>query len=153
MRLLATALILALTSAACTSGSDVTGTSSPKPLANGSMRATIDGTAWSATPSVTASNRGGVIGVGGTDATQTIAFALAANVPGTYVLGPLNPANCELTTTGGVVWTAAGNVGSGTITITSLTATDVAGTFSFTLVRAGGGASKTVTNGAFDIKL
>lgn len=51
------------------------------------------------------------------------------------------------------MWTAAGNIGSGTITITSLSSTDVAGTFSFTLMRSGGGASKAVSNGAFDIKL
>ena len=152
MRLLTTALtLLVLTAAGCKS-SDATGPSSTKPLPNGSMSAKFDGADWAATLSVRASNSGTIVGVAGTDLNQTLAFALAATAPGTYNIGPLSPANAELTTTGGVVYTAAGNVGSGTITITSLTATAVAGTFTFNMVKSGGGATRSVTNGVFNIK-
>jgi len=154
MRLLSAGLaLLVLTSAACSSGSDVTGPSSTKPLPNGSMSAKFGGADWSATASVHASSTNGIIGVAGTDINQTLAFALSANAPGTYNIGQLSATNAELTTTGGVVWVAGGNLGSGTITITSLTATAVAGTFSFNLVKNGGGATISVTSGVFNIKL
>ncbi len=154
MRLRSTGLILLVLAAAACKSSDATGpnTNNTHP-ANGSMTANIDGAAWNASLTVTASNNGTIIGAAGTDAAQTLAFALAGTGPGTYTIGPLSPMNAELTTTGGVVYSAAGNIGGGSVTITSVTSTAVAGTFTFTLVKSGGGASKTVTNGAFNIKL
>lgn len=52
--------------------------------------------------------------------------------------------------------TAAAYIGtSGTITVTNLTATNISGTFSFTGAdsNGGSGATKTVTNGTFNIAL
>jgi len=151
MRLRSAGLTLLLLAVAACKSSDATGPNNNHP-ANGSMTATIDGAAWNASLTVHASSTNGIVGVAGTDATQTIAFALAANGPGTYSIGPLSPENAELTTTGGIVFTAAGNVGGGSVTITSLTSTAVAGTFTFTMVKSGGGANRSVTNGAFNIK-
>ncbi|RZK14708.1 MAG: hypothetical protein EOO56_24370 [Hymenobacter sp.] len=45
-----------------------------------------------------------------------------------------------------------GNIGSGTVTITTLSATTVVGTFSFTGQTISGPATKTVTNGKFSVK-
>ena len=44
--------------------------------------------------------------------------------------------------------------GSGTLTVTAIDATHVAGTFAFTAVAGGGGSGgpRQVTNGQFDIK-
>lgn len=43
--------------------------------------------------------------------------------------------------------------GSGTIAVTSLSATNVSGTFTFTAINPRGGLSKAVTNGAFNLSL
>ena len=49
-------------------------------------------------------------------------------------------------------WAASGTVGgSGSITITSVTTTEIAGTFQATLVGAGSAGPGTITNGAFDL--
>ena len=154
MRLRSAGITLLLLAAAACKSSDATGpnNNNNNHPANGSMTAIIDGAAWNAALTVHASNTNGIIGVAGTDAAQTIAFALAANGTGTFSIGPLNPENAELTTTGGIVFTAAGNVGSGSVTITSLTSTAVAGTFTFTMGKSGGGVNKSVTNGAFNIR-
>jgi hypothetical protein len=114
------------------------------------MSAKLDGVQWNATATVRATNNNGIIGVAGTDASfQTLTFALAARLPGSYNIGLVNAANAELTSAASV-WTAAGNIGGGVITITSLTATEIVGTFNFTLMK--GGVAKNVTDGRFDIK-
>jgi|HubBroStandDraft_6_1064221.scaffolds.fasta_scaffold36717_3 hypothetical protein len=49
-------------------------------------------------------------------------------------------------------WAASGTVGgNGSITITSLTATEIQGTFQATLVGAGSAGPGAITNGAFDL--
>ncbi len=151
MRRLTLALVLALASAACGSSSDSTGPNTNTVLPNGSMSAKIDGVQWTANATVRASSQNGIIGVAGTDASfQTLTFALAASGPGTYNIGVVNAANAEFVSAANA-WSAAGNIGGGTITITSLTATAVAGTFTFTLMK--GGTAKSVTDGKFNIKL
>jgi hypothetical protein len=76
--------------------------------------------------------------------------------PGTYPLGVDG-----VSVAGGIgsvsvsatnVWTTGLTGGSGTITITSLTTTRIAGTFTFTANAAGGNATGTqsITNGSFD---
>ncbi len=143
-------LVLVLILAGACKGSDSTGPSQNTTLANGSMSAKFDGVPWNANASVRASSTNGIIGVAGTDSNfQTLTFALAASVPGSYNIGLPSAANAELTS-GANVWSAAGNIGGGTITITSLTASEVAGTFTLTLMK--GGVSKSVTDGKFDIK-
>ena len=147
MRRLALALILVLATAC--KGSDSTGPNL-NPLANGSMSAKFDGVQWNATASVKATNTNGIIAIAGTDASfQSLAFALAAKLPGSYNIGLVNGANAEFVS-GAKAWTAAGNIGGGVITITSLTTTAVAGSFTFTLMS--GGVAKSVTNGQFNIK-
>lgn len=121
------------------------------------IRATIGGTAW---------NGGTVVGLGGGTGTVGIAgnsegeynVSITAGPltgPGTGPLGstvPLRQLRVQLpgqvTAWGGV----QGDVG--TMTITSITAKRVAGTFSGTLAPVGGsGQPLTVTNGSFDVKI
>ncbi len=149
-RLTAALAVLVAAAAACSSASDTTAPTNTT-LPNGSMSATIDGKAWVANATVHASDTRGILAIAGTDATfQTLAFALPANGTGTYTFDRTVGANAELTSATGV-WATGANVGAGTVTITSLTATAVAGTFSFTLVHSGL-ANRTVTNGVFNIK-
>jgi hypothetical protein len=131
------------------------------------MTATIDGQAWQAATTAGsivalqhAPKSGGytIIGVqvlsnGTVGATLTILINNIAG-PGTYTLGVDG-----VTTYGGFAGISAGGTwltpfsgAAGTITITTLTTTRIAGTFSFTATASGGGATgtKVVTNGVFD---
>ena len=74
---------------------------------------------------------------------------------GTFPIGPFpitNGANGLLTIGGSQLWAANAIQGSGTITVTTLSATGASGTFSFNLVAdAPATGTKTITNGAFNI--
>jgi hypothetical protein len=70
-------------------------------------------------------------------------------------IGPLSAANGLLIQATGASWTANLTQGSGTVKITSLTSTAVAGNFSFTLVPTSGTAAagnRVISDGAFNIK-
>jgi hypothetical protein len=157
MRVHPPVLALLLLAAAC--GKDATSpqnsVSSPVVLARGSMGAKVDGATWNATLAVSAVNNNGIIAIAGNDGTQTLGFGLAANGTGTYTIGPLSPTNGLLIQSGGAAWTANLSRGSGTVTVTSLTAAAVAGTFSFTLVASPGtpaNANKVISDGVFNIR-
>src|SRR5690606_39515449 len=148
-----TALLLALALTAC--GKDAT---EPGVQGNGDARmsARIDGQTWSASLALAAggSQAGAVVAVSGSDQAQrTIAFAFVSAGTGTYEIGPGAPTNA-LFSQGSAQWQAAGGQGSGTITVTTLTAERIAGTFEFTAEPAGGGATGTrvVTQGTFDVE-
>jgi hypothetical protein len=122
------------------------------------MRATIDGTVWTGAINVASIATGNfLVATGASDigtprqillsistpaqvGTQTVA---SNQVVGTYVTSPT------------VGWLAAGPSGSGTVTISSLTATSATGTFSFVMVPNTGGVSptKVVTDGAFNVRI
>jgi uncharacterized protein DUF6252 len=122
---------------------------------DGSITATVNGTAWrSAKGADHASRSGTFIGIS------------TANPPYALILGINNAAvgsfSLSLATTNGSSaiisnsvggWGTGFSGGSGTITITVLTATRVAGTFSFDAAAGSGAATGTVQvrNGAFDL--
>ncbi len=155
IRLFGAILILGLT-AAC-GGDGPTGPGGDT-LANGSFSARVDGSSFSAVAAtVVASNTGQagtILAVGaGTSAGNSLGFAWIDSGPGTYAINQSTAANATYTESGRI-WSAQfGNQGSGSIVVTTRTATRVAGTFSFVMVAAGGGASgnKTITQGAFDL--
>jgi hypothetical protein len=126
--------------------------------ATGTMTVTIDGVAWRAVClGVTTTTPGVISFAGGEPVTQTtgtiLAFAATRGV-GTTSVGVLSPTNALLTVGAGVLWGAALNNGSGTLTIATLTANNAQGTFSFTLTpQAGNSATtnKVVTNGTFNV--
>lgn len=119
---------------------------------NGSLSATVDGSSWSAA-NVAAVRSSGFVGIGaGASDLSTISFAFPDHT-GTFTVAGQDGTNASYIT-GGKTWTATfGTGGSGTITVTALDASHVAGTFSFTAPGLSGGATgtKTVTNGTFDI--
>lgn len=121
----------------------------------GTVTATVDGVSWSAVVAQ-AVNNSGIIGIGASDtsAQTTIGIGWLNTGANSYTIGPGSTANGTVVSAGGSGWHASGDVGSGTLNVTTLTATRVAGTFSFSAVRYTGTEDPVtiqVTNGAFDV--
>ncbi|MEZ4703258.1 MAG: DUF6252 family protein [Rhodothermales bacterium] len=141
--------------AACDSNDD----EEQQQLANGFMNARIEGQSWNANVTVFAIAQGGVFGVSGADASgKTIGLGGLAQL-GPQTIGPTSPANATYSETAGatvVQWSAGIAAGSGTITVTELDGTHIAGTFSYVAeasATTGATGTKTITEGSFDIKL
>jgi hypothetical protein len=104
----------------------------------GTMTLKVDGVDWSATLAVQATNSNGVLTVAGSDsnAQQCQVTIMNASGTGTYQLGgtPTNPNSGRWTKGTGQndTYTTMLGIGSGTVTITELTANSVKGTFEFT---------------------
>lgn len=121
---------------------------------------TADGTNYTATTSTTnVSNN--ILQIALIQASGTSSYFTSVTVPaatGTYTLGNTTSYVAGYTMTVGGTTTSygagSGFGGSGTITVSTFSATEVIGTFSFVGANASnpGGASKTVTNGKFSIK-
>lgn len=121
---------------------------------SGGMSARIDGANWSAVDAG-ALQQQGAISLAGSNATgTTIAFAWMDEGTGTYTIGTSVGTNASFTIPGQGIWSASVAQGSGTITVTNRTDDRVAGTFSFVMEPAGGGATGTVTitEGSFDVE-
>jgi hypothetical protein len=139
------------------------GPTEPAGNGKGSITARVDGTAWNGSAAALATRGTGFIAVGGTEGGQrNITIAFPADGPGTYSIPNAIGMNFnynEFSTSR--VWQAVamgatlGGVGTGTLTVTALTAERVAGTFTFTAPAATSSnatGTRTVTNGAFDIR-
>ena len=123
------------------------------------ISAQIDGVAWSSSATSSASYHNQFLSIFGVDSNgRGITFGLGmVTGPGTYSLAylNLNGSSAIVTDSSGYGWnTALPPGGTGSITITTLTSTWVAGTFSFDAVPAAGGATGTihVTYGQFNLK-
>jgi len=127
-------------------------------LSPGTMRATIDGTVWTGTINVAAIATGNFLTVtGASDIGTPRQILLTLSTParvGTETLAS-NLVTGAYVTSPTVGWLAAGPSGSGTVTISSLTATLATGTFSFVMFPNTGGVSptKVVTDGAFNARI
>lgn len=126
--------------------------------ANGTSSMKIDGDDWSATTTLAIFN-GGLLGFSGSDGCnplRTFAWALLPNGTGTYTinLNDFAGLNARLIVGNTATWQSAPLTGTGTLTITALSATAAKGKFEFTLIAASGGATgqKVVTSGTFDLK-
>lgn len=131
------------------------------------MTATIDGVPFSSIVVTTIKTPipnlpSGVLGVAGTNAFTGTYLVLTIAVPaavGTYQLGPGTVPNGSLhqnNVTSSVIWDTLVAGGSGTVTVTTLTASSASGTFSLTLVPNGGvggtpTGTKTIANGVFNV--
>jgi Family of unknown function (DUF6252) len=138
------------------------GSTTPTPggtTPNGTLSATIDGVPWTATVSVQTQFNNGILSFAGGDNRQTLSIAVTANRgTGTYVAGVVDPQNivvANLSTAGSAAsWLSGPSLGTGSVTITSLTSTSASGTFTLTLApSAGSGATgnKALTNGVFNV--
>ena len=144
------AAIMILLTSACGGGSDdVTGTLS----GNGTMTATIDGKAWSSvTPA--AQYKNSTLSITGLDVSLSTSMSIGfiAAGPGTFSLALGNSATgLAIVARGSQSWTTAGPGGTGSVTLTTLTANHAVGTFSFDAIASSGSGVTHVTNGRFDI--
>ena len=142
--------------AACGGGSSDKGPTNPNqnPNSNRSMSARVDGTAWTAT-SVAAGVTNGVLIIAGTNVTQTVTVsAVVSQGTGTQTVGQTSLASGSLLV-GQQQWSASGlQGGTGSVTLTTLTATRAVGSFSFTVQGRTQGAtpaSRQITSGVFDV--
>jgi hypothetical protein len=134
--------------------------------ATGPMTATIDGVAW-ASDAATAlaqapSTLPGMFIVQGSRFESNVVVLIQMtfyNVdgPGTYPLGTASTVDggIAMLVDGGDGWNTPLSGAAGTVTITDLTPTRIAGTFAFTAGAAAGNATgnRVVTDGAFDLAL
>jgi len=151
--------------AAC-GGSSTTGPGGSSGKAKYYMTASIDGAAW-AEDEFGASTVGarlagpGLYTISGYSSSAAITVLLTLNTirgPGTYPLGvnfgvPGGTAQVSNTSSG---WTTRLSGAAGSVTITSLTQTEIAGTFTFVangILNAPATSTKNVTTGTFDLPI
>ena len=126
---------------------------------------TVDGAAMSTTTvqSQTGSNTVSVAGTITNGSTSSYLSLEIPNAVGTYTFSSVARASATYSinsgTTNAVYYAGAlpsstgqSTIGAGTIVVTALTATNVTGTFTFTGIGPGG-ASKSITNGTFNVGL
>lgn len=129
---------------------------------NGSMTAQINGVSWRSIGAISVSRQPqqNVIGFAGTgsggNTTYAVSIAIsAATGPGTHNLNIFaggDGSSLIIGNSAALGWATAAQGGSGTLTITSLTANRIVGTFSGILSPAGHSAGNlTVTGGTFDV--
>lgn len=126
---------------------------------DGAVTATINGTAWRSSKALDHALRANanaqVITLSATNLPTSIAIALGPITnPATFSMDAGNPSNAVVTMTNGAtttIWSTGLSGGKGTITVTTLTSTRIAGTFSFDAVSNAGAATLHVTNGTFDL--
>lgn len=142
--------------AACSSGSK----DAPTPATPVGLRWTADGMAQSSSTFQSQKSTTTLL-VSGTIPSSRYLLLEFPNAVGTYPFGATAAASGTYTTIMGSASTSyyAGASGSGTLTgagtvvVTALTATNVTGTFTFTGISTTTGASKSVTNGTFNVGL
>jgi hypothetical protein len=128
------------------------------------LSALIDGAAWSAPALYTTGTSGinGTFGIGGSTGVQgapVMALALSnISGPGTYPLGVGGTVfgGSATISNGASIWTTPLSGEAGTVTVSSVSPTRIAGTFSFTATPALGTSatgSRVVTQGTFDMPL
>jgi hypothetical protein len=127
------------------------------------MRANVDG-AWGAESVYAGSTSVGTYSIGGTKTGGSNPYILTLSLhniggPGTYPLGTgstvAGGSGVVAISTGTATWITPLSGADGSLTITALTTTRIAGTFSFAATPIGGGATgtKTVSGGEFSVQL
>jgi hypothetical protein len=132
---------------------------------SGSLTASVDGQAFVADLSVSATTSqaspglyilGGSKLLAGTTARTIELFLYNIGATGTYPMGvgPTVVGGTGTVTDGPTTWLTPLSGAAGTVTVTALSASAIAGTFSFTAPpMLGAGASRSVTSGTFDIPI
>ena len=158
-RLIAPLVVVALL--ACGGGNSGNGNPTGLPTGgatNGTFSATIGGASWHAIGQVAVTRQGNLIGLAGTGSGGSVTYALVLTIgnatgPGTHSLNAANDgSNLVIGSSTTAGWSTGFSGGTGTVTITSLTANRIVGTFSGTAVPSQGSTSNLViTSGTFDI--
>jgi len=139
-----------------------TGTVGPLPdNAGGKVSATINGAPWNAAAvaNTYVTTNGGIFTVASNNNTRSVGFSLGGVTgPGTYALSNTPPTRSltvgNVANTLSNTWSSIGPGSSGSVTIASITATRIKGTFSGVLGPAPGFSATgtlAVTNGTFDV--
>lgn len=141
-------------------GPTACGAGGTQPSPPSEMHALIDGVAWESSARASARRfpgdsltiTGGSLGGSGSADGVTIGIGVVAVGPGTYSIGPTAAVSVTLLTAADS-WQAGEGVGSGSITFTTLTASQAIGTFQFTVPPFSTGAvgTRVVTQGRFDL--
>jgi hypothetical protein len=129
--------------------------------ATGSVTASINGTSFTATCLEVATFANSIVSLGATNVVQNnlssfidLTFAVHTNAVGTFAIGGSSNNTAALSIGGSQLWSIdLVSGGSGSVTFTTLSASEIAGTFTLNLnasVNATG--TKSVTNGKFDVK-
>lgn len=120
--------------------------------------ATIDGVAWTGGTAGANAGAGGNFSMTGAQAGSGTAIGLtlyAIGAPGTYPLGvgPTVAGGIGVISSGASAWSTPLNGAAGTVTITAVSPTRIAGTFAFNAppVLQGGAQQRVVTQGRFDL--
>ncbi|HUF67410.1 MAG TPA: DUF6252 family protein [Longimicrobiales bacterium] len=124
-------------------------------LEPGSIVGTIDGRGWSTANAFVIYANGRLVASGTGSQNLAFGFGVTAQSTGTYATGGNGNASAILSGAGTDRWEAAVPGGSGTLTITSFSSDEVAGTFSFNMVRTGGAGApdmRTITDGRFRVR-
>jgi hypothetical protein len=167
MRALKTLAVIATLAALGCGGSDDDDDGNPTGppgggATNGSMAAQVGGASWRSIGAITVSRQPqqNVIGFAGTGSAGSTTYAVSISIanatgPGTRNLNIFaggDGSTLIIGSSAGLGWATAAQGASGTLTITSLTANRIVGTFSGTLFPAGHSAGNlVVTNGTFDV--
>jgi hypothetical protein len=149
-------VVAALMLCACSRDSPSEPASVPNLVTNGSFSASIEGASWSAVGNVSVVKRDDNITVTAVSSTYNITLSLGhATLVGDYplivpsIFGP----SASVMNASGARWVTGGIGATGLVTITTLTASRIAGTFAFAGLPVTGGAVSLVhvTRGTFDV--
>ena len=156
--LVAPAVISLALATACGGSSDsTTEPTQTNVVANGTFRASVNGSAWSPAGRVAVNkSTNNIVAIAAVSSTYTISLALTPlTAPGTFSLnfGNTTGSLAIVSSAGGQGWSTVAQGSTGSVVITTYTASRIAGTFSFDAVGISGGATGTlhVTNGTFDV--
>jgi hypothetical protein len=135
-----------------------TGPGSGGSSSHGTLTASIDGVAYTGiVNTATLVNNTINVASNSADLTRSVSFALSNAAVGTINVAT-SPVQMSVITTNGTTttgsWIASFGIGSGTLTIASLSSSGASGTFSFTAPPATAttpAGNKVVTNGAFNV--
>ncbi|WP_310392321.1 DUF6252 family protein [Hymenobacter sp.] len=124
----------------------------PNPTDAVGMSWTVDGTNVTANTAVAQASGNDVIIGGATSATGGV-FLEVPKTAGTYTLTSMSAQSASYVVTPTQGASKIYDSTSGSIVVSSVSATNIIGTFTFTGTESGGTATKTLTNGKFNVKL
>lgn len=150
------AVVAPLVLCACSHGSPSEPANVPDLVTNGSFSAAIDGVGWSAVGKVLVVKGDDDIAIAAMSSSYNVTLILAhPTAVGDYPMTApsIFGSSAQLTNASTARWTTGGSDGTGLVTITTLTASRIAGTFAFAGLPVTSGATSLVhvTRGTFDV--
>lgn len=140
----------------CSSGSST----GPVTTGGGTFRATIDGASWVSTTSTVTASANGAYTLTGYQLSNAVSLSMTLwniGATGTYPIGvgPTVPGGTAIVVSGGASFNTPLSGAAGTVTVSTLSTTRIAGTFNFSAppVIGQSGSSKVVTSGSFDLPM